>query len=145
MISTLNTGARYFSLVLLCTGPFIGLNVSTALFPSPRCFKKYRGTHDDLQIQISWETTVVPRPRAKRAALIAIANCVSSVSHWFTPYLFLRSQEPRYQTGGGVIIAGCGLTVLFCLGTRWWCGRKNKALDEADGVSGNGTGWRYAT
>jgi hypothetical protein len=57
MISTLNVGARYFSIFLLCAGPFVGLN-----------------------IQISWETTVVPRPRTKRAALIAIANCVSSVS-----------------------------------------------------------------
>lgn len=27
MISTLNMGARYFSLILLCTGPFVGLNV----------------------------------------------------------------------------------------------------------------------
>jgi hypothetical protein len=58
MISTLNVPARYFSIFLLCAGPFVGLN-----------------------IQISWETTVVPRPRTKRAALIAIANCVSSVSH----------------------------------------------------------------
>jgi hypothetical protein len=57
MISTLNVGARYFSIFLLCAGPFVGLN-----------------------IQIAWETTVVPRPRTKRAALIAIANCVSSVS-----------------------------------------------------------------
>lgn len=57
MISTLNVGARYFSIFVLCSGPFVGLN-----------------------IQIAWETTVVPRPRTKRAALIAIANCVSSVS-----------------------------------------------------------------
>ena len=57
MISTLNVPARYFSIFLLCAGPFVGLN-----------------------IQIAWETTVVPRPRTKRAALIAIANCVSSVS-----------------------------------------------------------------
>lgn len=28
MISTLNVGARYFSLILLCSGPFVGLNVS---------------------------------------------------------------------------------------------------------------------
>ncbi|KAL4916123.1 major facilitator superfamily domain-containing protein [Aspergillus aurantiobrunneus] len=122
MISTLDVGARYFSLILLCTGPFVGLN-----------------------IQISWETTVVPRPRTKRAALIAIANCVSSVSHWFTPYFFLRSQEPRYQTGGGIIIAGCGLTAIFCLAARWWCVRKNKQLDEAEAASGNTTEWRYAT
>ncbi|KAL3480938.1 major facilitator superfamily domain-containing protein [Aspergillus californicus] len=122
MISTLNVGARYFSLVLLCTGPYVGLN-----------------------IQISWETTVVPRPRTKRAALIAIANSVSSVSHWFTPYFFLRSQEPRYQTGGGIIIAGCGLTVIFCLVARYWCVRQNRKLDEAEVASGNVTGWRYAT
>ncbi|KAL4963416.1 major facilitator superfamily domain-containing protein [Aspergillus stella-maris] len=122
MISTLNVGARYFSLVLLCSGPFVGLN-----------------------IQISWETTVVPRPRTKRAALIAIANCVSSVSHWFTPYFFLRSQEPRYQTGGGIIIAGCGLTAIFALIAKWWCIKKNKQLDKAEAESGNVTEWRYAT
>lgn len=107
MVSTLNVGARYFAVFLLCSGPFVGLN-----------------------IQIAWETTVVPRPRTKRAALVAIANCVSSVSHWFTPYFFLRSQEPRYETGGGVIIAGCGATILSCLVAKWWCRQKNKALDR---------------
>lgn len=29
MIATLNPGARYFGLVLLCTGPYVGLNVTT--------------------------------------------------------------------------------------------------------------------
>jgi hypothetical protein len=122
MISTLNVPVRYFAVFLLCSGPFVGLN-----------------------IQISWETTVVPRPRTKRAALIAIANCVSSVSHWFTPYFFLRNQEPRYQTGGGVIIAGCGLTVLSCLATRWWCVRKNKQIDAREAVTGESTSWRFET
>ncbi len=122
MISTLNTGARYFSLILLCSGPFVGLN-----------------------IQLSWETTVVPRPRTKRAALIAIANCVSSVSHWFTPYFFLTSQEPRYQIGGGSIIAGTGLTIVFCLATRWWCQHKNKAIERREEETGEVNSWRYAT
>ncbi|PLB53678.1 putative vitamin H transporter [Aspergillus steynii IBT 23096] len=122
MIATLNPGARYFGLVLLCTGPYVGLN-----------------------IQIAWETTDVPRPRTKRAALIAIANCVSSVSHWFMPYFFLRSQEPRYETGGGIIIAGCGLAIISAVMTRWWCMRKNKQLDETEAESGNMTQWRFAT
>lgn len=122
MISTLNAGARYFSLILLCSGPFVGLN-----------------------IQLSWETTVVPRPRTKRAALIAIANCVSSVSHWFTPYFFLTNQEPRYQTGGGCIIVGCGLTIVFCVAARWWCIRKNKALEREEERTSQINSWRYAT
>lgn len=36
MISTLNVGARYFSLILLCTGPFVGLNVCELLNMSGR-------------------------------------------------------------------------------------------------------------
>ncbi|EXF82373.1 major facilitator superfamily transporter [Colletotrichum fioriniae PJ7] len=124
MITTLNVGARYFSMILLVTGPFLGLND---------------------QLQISWETTVVPRPRTKRAALIAIANSVSSVSHWFTPYFFLRNQEPYYHTGGGAIIAGCGLTVIFVLITKWYCRKKNEDLNEQERASGELSEWRYAS
>ncbi|KAK5683242.1 hypothetical protein LTR17_000305 [Elasticomyces elasticus] len=122
MISTLNPAARYFSVFLLCSGPFVGLN-----------------------IQISWETTMVPRPRTKRAALIAIANCVSSVSHWFSPYFFLRNQEPRYALGGGVIIAGCAITVGSCFLLKWWAVKKNKALDREEERTGEVNPWRFAT
>ncbi|KAF5681228.1 tartrate transporter [Fusarium heterosporum] len=121
MITTLNVGARYFSMILLVVGPFVGLN-----------------------IQISWETTVVPRPRTKRAALIAYANCVSSVSHWFTPYFFLRNQEPYYQTGGGAIITGCGLVVVFVLITKAYVVKKNKELKAAEDAAGEPVGWRFA-
>lgn len=114
---------------------------SEVLFHLPSLLRTFVG----LNIQISWETTVVPRPRTKRAALIAIANFVSSVSHWFTPYFFLRSQEPRYQIGGGAIIVGCGLTIVSCLVARWWCLRKNKGLDRQAEISGEDSGWRYAT
>lgn len=122
LISTLNVGARYFSIFLLCSGTFVGLN-----------------------IQISWETTVVPRPRTKRAALIAIANCVSSVTHWFSPYFFLTNQEPRYELGGGILIIGAGLTIISCLLTRWWSMRKNKELNRRDEATGVVTEWRFAT
>ncbi|KAG8670896.1 hypothetical protein FPOAC2_04203 [Fusarium poae] len=121
MITQDNVGARYFSMILLVIGPFVGLN-----------------------LQISWETTVVPRPRTKRAALIAYANCVSSVSHWFTPYFFLRNQEPYYQTAGGAIIAGCGLVVIFVLITKWYVHKKNKELEAAENASGEPKGWRFA-
>lgn len=67
------------------------------------------------------------------------------VSHWFTPYFFLRSQEPRYQTGGGVIIAGCGLTVISCLVARWWAMHKNKKLDALQEQTGDVNPWRFAT
>jgi hypothetical protein len=99
----------------------------------------------NLQIQLSWETSVVPRPRTKRAALIAIANAVSSVSHWFTLYFFLQSQQPRYETEGGCVIVGCGLSILSALVTMWWCRRKNKALEKREEQTGEVIHFRYVT
>lgn len=34
MISTLNVGARYFCMILLVVGPFVGLNVSHSAYES---------------------------------------------------------------------------------------------------------------
>ncbi|KAK5083812.1 hypothetical protein LTR05_006318 [Lithohypha guttulata] len=122
MISTLNVGARYFGLILLVSGPFLGLN-----------------------LQLSWETTVVPRPRTKRAALVAFANCVSSVSHWFSPYFFLRHQEPRYVMGGGLLILGCALSIAACLVIRWYAIKKNKALEKEEERTGVINHFRFQT
>lgn len=122
LISTLVTGPRYFGLFLLCSGPFVALN-----------------------LHLSWETAVVPRPRTKRAALIAIANCASSVTHWFTPYFYLTNQAPRYETGGAILIAGCALSILFCLLLRWWCQRKNRELERQAAASGEERSWRFVT
>ncbi|KAM3415999.1 hypothetical protein BST61_g9487 [Cercospora zeina] len=125
LISTLNVGARYFGVILLISGTYNGLN-----------------------LQLSWETTLVPAPRAKKAALIAIANCVSQCSHWFSPHFFPTSQEPYYRLGGGLILFGCVCTVGLCFAVKWWAVRLNKKLDESEGYSeysGVERGWRYAT
>lgn len=123
LIGTLNVGARYFGLVLLITGTYSGLN-----------------------LQLSWETTVVPAPRAKKAALIALANCISQVSHWFSPYFYPTSQEPYYRMGGGLLIMGCVLVVVSALAVRWRAQVLNKRLDESEGWtpdSGTQRRWRY--
>jgi hypothetical protein len=120
MISTPNIAARYFGACLLVSGTYNGLN-----------------------LQLSWETTLVPAPRSKKAALIAIANCVSQCSHWFSPYFFPTKHEPFYRLGGGLILFGCLCTVLLCWLVKWWAKRLNKALDEAEGYSGVERGWRY--
>ncbi|KIW14293.1 hypothetical protein PV08_07075 [Exophiala spinifera] len=123
LISTLNVGARYFGLILLVSGTYNGLN-----------------------LQLSWETTLVPAPKSKKAALIAIANCISQTSHWFSPYFFPTSQEPFYRLGGGLILFGCLMTCLLCWGIKWRAKKLNKKLDELEGYSahsGNERGWRY--
>ena len=123
LISTLNVTARYIGLILLISGTYSGLN-----------------------LQLSWETTLVPSPRSKKAALIAIANCISQVSHWFSPYFFPTSQEPFYRMGGGLILFGCLACAVSAALVKWRAVVLNKKLDEAEGWSensGNERGWRY--
>lgn len=125
LISTTNVGARYFGLFLLIAGTYNGLN-----------------------LQLSWETTLVPAPRSKKAALIAIANCVSQVSHWFSPYFWPRAHEPYYRLGGGLVLVGCLLVVVSAGLAKWRATKLNRKLDEAEGWSehtGGERGWRYVT
>jgi hypothetical protein len=123
LIPTANVGARYFGVILLINGTYSGLN-----------------------LQLLWETTLVPAPRSKKAALIAIANCISQTSHWFSPYFFPSSQEPFYRLGGGLILFGCALTATLCWLIKWWAKVLNKRLNDAEGYSahsGNEWGWTY--
>ncbi|EEU34501.1 uncharacterized protein NECHADRAFT_88337 [Fusarium vanettenii 77-13-4] len=123
LIGTINVAARYIGIILLVVGTYNGLN-----------------------LQLSWETTVVPAPRAKKAALIAIANCISQVSHWFSPYFYPTSQEPFYRLAGGLLLLGCALTVVSALLVRWRAKKLNRKLDELEGWSENSgveRGWRY--
>lgn len=125
LIGTLNVGARYFGLCLLVAGTYNGLN-----------------------LQLSWETTVVPAPRSKKAALVAIANCISQTSHWFTPYFFPSSDEPFYRLGGTIILVGVVLTIVSAVLAKWRAVALNKKLDEAEGwseTSGNERGWRHVS
>jgi hypothetical protein len=123
LISTLNVTARYIGLILLISGTYSGLN-----------------------LQLSWETTLVPSPRSKKAALIAIANCISQVSHWFSPYFFPTSQEPFYRMGGGLILFGCVACTVSAGLVKWRAVVLNRKLDEVEAWSehsGNERGWRY--
>jgi hypothetical protein len=130
LITTLNVGVRYTGVCFLIIGVFSGLN-----------------------IQVSWSTQLVPGPRHKKAALLAIANTFGSASHWFTPYFFLRNQAPLYRFGGGLILVSIAITIGIVLWTRFYVIRLNKRLDAAEAVTNEERvsrglepkekGWRY--
>jgi hypothetical protein len=90
----------------------------------------------------------------QKAALIAIANTFGTASHWFTPYFFLRNQEPLYQLGGGLILVSIGLTIITVLITRQRVIILNRRLDAKEdaenverqerGQELKPKGWRYA-
>jgi hypothetical protein len=74
-------------------------------------------------------------PRSKQAAVIAIVNCISQVSHWFSPYFFPTSHDPFYRLGGGLILFGCMICGILAALIKWRAKRLSMKLDEAEGWS----------
>jgi hypothetical protein len=130
LITTMNVGVRYTGVCFLIMGVFSGLN-----------------------IQVSWETQLVPSPRHKKAALIAYANTLGTASHWFTPYFFLTNQAPLYRFGGALILVSIAITIILVLITRWYIIRLNKRKDAEEaaenetrvqnGLEPKPRGWRF--
>jgi hypothetical protein len=77
----------------------------------------------------------------------------SSSSHWFTPYFFLRNQEPLYQLGGGLILFSLGISIIVVFVIRQRVIILNRRLDKAEeevntdrvarGLEPKERGWRF--
>ncbi|PVH18363.1 uncharacterized protein CXQ87_001287 [Candidozyma duobushaemuli] len=72
-VSTLNTGARYFAMVIMV--PSIYCSFTTIL---------------------SWMSNSVPRPPLKRAIALSLLNCLSNSASIWNAYLYPSSAAPRY-------------------------------------------------
>lgn len=47
--------------------------------------------------------------------------------------------------GGGIIIAGCGLSIILCIATKWYAEGKNKVLEARERDAGEPKGWRFVS
>jgi MFS family permease len=109
---TLNFTARYISLFLMLGGVYGSYTVALA-----------------------WISSTLPRPMEKRAAAFAIVNTVGNVAQIYSPYLYPKSQGPRYlnaMVANAVFCAACGVATL---GLRWcltWENRKLARKEEEE-------------
>lgn len=95
-VSTLNTGARYFAMVMMV--PSLYCSFTTIL---------------------SWMSNSVPRPPLKRAIAISLMNCLSNSASIWNAYLYSESDAPRYSSA---FICNCvfiGLAILCAAALRW--------------------------
>ena len=99
------------------------------------------GSYSPYNLSVSWVSSSLPRPRAKRAAALAIVNFMAAgVAHFYTSYMFPDSQKPRYYAGGGVMSGAClvcgGVAILM----KYYLAAQNRKLEaeEARGVVGHG-------
>ncbi|OBT86154.1 hypothetical protein VE02_05765 [Pseudogymnoascus sp. 03VT05] len=105
------TGGRYFAIFLMAFGVYVVYNVNYA-----------------------WVSSSIPRPRAKRAASLAIINLMSGgATHFYTLYLFPDGDAPRYYMGGSVLTAAVFLCAMTAITIRFYLARLNKKIEAAGG------------
>ena len=94
-VATLNTGARYFSMILM--------------IPS---------LYSAFVVILTWISNSCPRPPAKRAVAIALVNCLSNSTSIWNSYLYPSSDGPRYVKAMSCNIAFLALSIIFVIMLR---------------------------
>ncbi|KAH8655296.1 major facilitator superfamily domain-containing protein [Xylariales sp. PMI_506] len=106
-MSTLNTGARYFSMMIL---PFASVGPQLILYKT-------------INLHLA-------RPVSKRAAASALVNAIGGTSNIWASYLYYSS--PHFYAAFGTL-AGCALLFAFTISAyRWLVLRENKRLDSGN-------------
>ncbi|KAK2616454.1 hypothetical protein QQS21_000696 [Conoideocrella luteorostrata] len=107
--ATLNTGARYFAMVVFAIG-----------------------TYAVNSIILGWVSATCSQTKEKKACAYALVNSLANASFIWTPYLWPKSDEPRYTmamaTSAGLSIA----TVVAAWGMRYWLRRDNKKIRQTE-------------
>ncbi|RYO85387.1 hypothetical protein DL764_009178 [Monosporascus ibericus] len=134
VVSTLNTGARFFAMFLM---PMGAVSAYTII--------------------LSWVANSFHRPLVKRSACISITNMIGNCANIYGSYMYPASHGPRYLPGG-CSTAGVALFVAFlAVVVRIVLTRQNKKLAEreifeargeatnsnTDGGEARATGFRY--
>ncbi|RJE22368.1 transporter [Aspergillus sclerotialis] len=99
------------------------------------------GSYSPYNLCVSWLSSSLPRPRAKRAAALAVLNLMGAgVAHFYTSYMFPDSQKPRYYAGGGIMSGACLLCASMATVIKWYLKRENKRMEEVEQEHGRPAG-----
>lgn len=110
--STLNTGARYFAMIIMTSGIYVPYDTN-----------------------LSWVSNTIQRTASKRAASIAFVNMISNLGNLSGGYLFPSDQGPRYAMACGVLAAAAFLSLFVTFGFGKYLQRENQKLDEIEGMA----------
>jgi MFS family permease len=107
--ATLNTGARYFAMVLFATGT-IAVN----------------------SILLGWISSTCGQTPEKKAAALAIANTFGTCASIWSPYLWPKSDGPRYAMAMGTFAGFSLACVAACWAMKLWLVQTNKKIRQRD-------------
>ena len=147
------TGERFWHIVLPLCISVVGfiLAVSTtslapryvAIMLMPASF------YPAFVVTLAWMSNTLVRPASKRAAAIALINCVSNLTSIYASYMYEDAFAPRYVIAMSVNCATAVMAIAAALVLRIMLVRLNKKLDRGEyvkgvivggGAHGNGSG-----
>ncbi|KAJ7909035.1 major facilitator superfamily domain-containing protein [Mycena leptocephala] len=114
-LCTMSVRARYFSLFLMAIG-----DVGCAM-------------------TLVWASNSIPRPPAKRAAAIGIANGIGNLGTLVGSYTWKSKWGPRYDRSFEISLAALAVSTVFALVIRQRLIRMNKELDTDHTAVSSGT------
>lgn len=106
--ATLNTGARYFAMVVFAIG-----------------------TYAVNSIILGWVSSTLGQTKEKKASSLAIVNTIANVSFIWTPYLWPSSDEPRYTIAMASSAAFSIATATGAWVMKIWLMRLNKKIRQS--------------
>jgi hypothetical protein len=108
--SAVNVPARYFSMMIMLPGVYTAFAIG-----------------------LTWAANTIPRPPAKRAALLALCNATANCSSVYGAFLYPAGTAPRYLIAMGLNAGTALLSIIVATFLRITLKRLNNLLDEAEG------------
>ncbi|RMJ12189.1 hypothetical protein CDV36_008145 [Fusarium kuroshium] len=103
--TTMNVGARYFAMCAFASGVYACNSVI-----------------------LGWVSSTCGQTKEKKAISLAIVNTIASLSPIYTPYLWPKSDEPRYTTAMSSSAAFSAASALLAWLMRWMLILENRKI-----------------
>ncbi|KAL4812133.1 major facilitator superfamily domain-containing protein [Aspergillus spinulosporus] len=107
--ASLNTGARYFAMVLMVAGG-----------------------HGSNAVVLAWTQKTMLRPRIKRASAVAFVNAFGNLAQIFSSYFYPDSSAPRYVIAMAANSAFSLVVIILALCMRIVLLRANRRLERGE-------------
>ncbi|KAL4772410.1 major facilitator superfamily domain-containing protein [Aspergillus nidulans var. acristatus] len=107
--ASLNTGARYFAMVLMVAGG-----------------------HGSNAVVLAWTQKTMLRPRIKRASAVAFVNAFGNLAQIFSSYFYPDSSAPRYVIAMAANSAFSLVVIILALCMRIILLRANRRLERGE-------------
>ncbi len=140
-LSADRTGERYFHFTIPLWTSVIGFIISASTTSTgPRYFAMMimlPGVYTAFIVGMASVANTLPRPPAKRAAALALANACGNISSIWGPYLYPKSNGPRYLIAMGTNTGTALMSIIVATAFRFVFVRLNKKMDQEEERSGS--------